>query len=234
MTIRVIIGDDHGIVREGLVALLQRETDIEVIAQAANGSELLQLARSLKPDVVITDLSMPILNGMEVITRLSSEPLPCKLLCLSVHDDIQHVVDALNAGAAGYVLKDNSYEELARGIRRVMANQTYLSGELIGSVMQAYRSPTQVHELIKLPKLTSREREVAQLFSEGQSTQAIADRLHLSTKTIATHRENIFKKLGIHTIAELTRYAVREGLSSAEVSTQRYQSESLHDRRANS
>ncbi|MBV8659995.1 MAG: response regulator transcription factor [Burkholderiales bacterium] len=214
MKIRVVLGDDHGIVREGLVALLQREPDIEVIAEARDGAQLIQLARQLKPDVVITDLSMPILNGMEVITRLSAEALPCKLLCLSVHDQAEKVVAALDAGASGYVLKDNSYEELARGIRRVMANQIYLSGELIGTVMHSCRQPTAHYEAIKLPRLTAREREVAQLFSEGQTTQAIANRLHLSTKTIATHREHIFSKLGIQTIAELTRYVVREGLSS--------------------
>ena len=213
MKIRVVLGDDHGIVREGLVALLQREADIEVIAEARDGAQLIQLARQLKPDVVITDLSMPILNGMEVIARLSAEALPCKLLCLSVNDQPEKVVAAIDAGASGYVLKDNSYEELARGIRRVMANQIYMSGELIGTVMQSCRSNTAHFEPIKLPRLTAREREVAQLFSEGQTTQAIANRLHLSTKTIATHREHIFSKLGIQTIAELTRYVVREGLN---------------------
>jgi len=136
-------------------------------------------------------------------------------------------VEALNAGAAGYVLKDNSYEELARGIRRVMANQTYLSGELIGSVMQAYRSPSHVHEPIKLPRLSPREREVAQLFSEGHTTQAIAQRLHLSAKTIATHRENIFRKLGIHTIAELTRYVMREGMNSPQIASKRVDAKTL-------
>ncbi|GGY13921.1 response regulator [Paludibacterium paludis] len=213
MSIRVILGDDHAILREGLIALLEREHDIQVLAQAKNGMELLQLARTLQPDVVITDLAMPIMNGLEVIRRLSAEALPCKLLCLSVTDRPQSVLDALDAGAAGYVLKDNSYEELARGIRRVMANQIYLSGELIGSVVQARRAPQSVEERIRLPKLTARERQVAQLFAEGHSTQAIASRLFLSTKTIGTHRENIFRKLDIKTIAELTRYAMREGLS---------------------
>lgn len=214
MGIRVIIGDDHGIVREGLVALLQREADIEVIGTARNGSELLQLARKLSPDVVITDLSMPQLNGIEVITRLCAEPLPCKLLCLSVHNEPTKVLGALQAGAAGYVLKENSYEELARGIRRVMANQVFLSGELVGMVVQSCRSPIPTQEAIKLPQLTAREREVAQLFSEGLSTQAIAQRLHLSAKTISTHREHIFSKLDIQSVAELTRYAIREGISS--------------------
>ncbi|SFZ79544.1 response regulator [Chitinimonas taiwanensis] len=217
MTIRLILADDHAVVREGLIALLQRERDIEVMAQARNGMELLQLARTLKPDVVVTDIGMPIMNGLEAIRRLSSEALPCKLLCLSVSDRPQEVMAALDAGAAGYVLKDNSFDELARGIRRVMANQIYLSGELIGSVMHACRSPAAAREVIKLPQLTPRERQIAQLFAEGHSTQAIAKRLFLSAKTVASHREHLFKKLDIHSIAELTRYALREGLSSAEL-----------------
>jgi DNA-binding NarL/FixJ family response regulator len=213
MNIRVIIGDDHSIVREGLVALLQRESDIEVVGTAKNGAELLQLARTLRPDVVITDLSMPVLNGMEVIVRLCAEPLPCRLLCLSVHAEPGMVLAALQAGATGYVLKENSYEELARGIRRVMANQMFLSGELVGMVVHSCRTAIPSAEAIRLPRLTPREREVAQLFSEGQTTQAIAHRLHLSAKTIATHREHIFSKLDIQSVAELTRYVIREGIS---------------------
>ncbi|TDR82784.1 response regulator [Paludibacterium purpuratum] len=213
MTIRVILADDHAILREGLSALIEREPDIQVLAQAKNGMELLQLARTHQPDVVVTDLNMPIMNGLEVIRRLSAEALPCKLLCLSVNDRPQCVVEALDAGAAGYVLKDNSFEELVRGIRRVMANQIYLSGELVGGVMQACRNPAAAVEALRLPQLSTRERQVAQLFAEGHGTQAIAKRLFISAKTVASHRENIFKKLGIQTIAELTRYALREGLS---------------------
>jgi len=215
MRIRIVLGDNHAMVREGLIALLQRESDMEVLAQARNGLELVQLARSLKPDVVIADMAMPILNGLEVIRRLSGEATPCKLLCLSVNDGLQQVMAALEAGAAGYVLKENPYEELVRGIRRVMANQIFLSGELIGSVIHASRAPAPAAaETIRLPQLTTRERQIAQLFAEGYTTNDIAGMLFLSAKTIATHRENMFRKLGIHSIAELTRYAIREGLSS--------------------
>jgi DNA-binding NarL/FixJ family response regulator len=210
--IRVILGDDHGIVREGLVALLQLEEDIQVIGEAQNGAELLQLVRKLKPDVVVVDISMPILNGIEVVTRLSADPLPCKLLCLTMHKETHKVVAALDAGASGYVIKDSSHKELVRAIRSVMANQVFLSGELIGTVLQHCRHPTALPATFAVPRLTNREREVAQLLSEGHSTKAIARRLYVSAKTIATHREHIFEKLGIHSIAELTRYIVEEGL----------------------
>ncbi|MNN38248.1 Transcriptional regulatory protein DegU [compost metagenome] len=208
-------------IREGLAALLQREDDIEVLAQARNGVELLQLVRSLRPDVAVLDIGMPILNGVEAIRRVTAEAVPCKMLCLSINNRHQEVMAALDAGASGYVLKENSFEELSRAIRRVMANQVYLSGELIGGLLHAYRSPgTPRHTdgaaslALRLPQLTPRERQVAQLFAEGHSTKSIARMLYLSDKTIASHRENTFRKLGIRSIAELTRYAMREGLSS--------------------
>ncbi|WP_047238786.1 response regulator transcription factor [Chromobacterium subtsugae] len=211
MTIRIIVGDDHALLREGLAALLQRETDMEVQAQAANGAELLQLARQLQPDVVIADINMPLLNGVEVAARLRAESLPCKTLCLSASDRPQTVRAALDAGAAGYVLKENAYAELARGIRRVMANQIFLSGELVAGLVHPSFAGALEAEQIKLPQLSPRERQVTQLFAEGYSTQAIAAQLHLSPKTVATHREHIFRKLGIGSIAELTRYVLREG-----------------------
>ncbi|MDC6169148.1 response regulator transcription factor [Paucibacter sp. XJ19-41] len=215
MTIRVIVADDHRIVREGLVALLQREDDIEVIAEARDGMELVRQARELQPDVVLVDLSMPRMNGVEAIRRIRAEPLRCKLLCLSVHEQPQQVLAALEAGASGYVLKENSFDELARGVRRVMADQIYLSGELVGLVLQGSRRPAQAGAKAgDLARLTPREREMVQLLSEGYTAQQIAQQLHLSAKTVATHREHVFAKLQIQGIAELTRFALREGLSS--------------------
>lgn len=213
MTIRVIVADDHRIVREGLVALLQREDDIEVIAEARDGMELVRQARELQPDVVLVDLSMPRMNGVEAIRRIRAEPLRCKLLCLSVHEQPQQVLAALEAGASGYVLKENSFDELARGVRRVMADQIYLSGELVGLVLQGGRRPAEA-QAGELARLTPREREMVQLLSEGYTAQQIAQQLHLSAKTVATHREHVFAKLQIQGIAELTRFALREGLSS--------------------
>jgi DNA-binding NarL/FixJ family response regulator len=213
MTIRVIVADDHRIVREGLVALLQREDDIEVIAEARDGMELVRQARELRPDVVLVDLSMPRMNGIEAIRRIRGEPLRCKLLCLSVHEQPQQVLAALEAGACGYVLKENSFDELARGVRRVMAEQIFLSGELVGIVLQGGRRPAET-PASELARLTPREREMVQLLSEGYTARQIAQQLHLSAKTVATHREHVFAKLQIQGIAELTRFALRQGLSS--------------------
>lgn len=217
MKIRVIVCDDHTIVREGLVALLRGEADLEVVAQAGDGIELTRLARELQPDVIVTDLSMPRMNGIEAIALLRQMKLGCKVLCLSVRDQMRDVVAALDAGASGYLLKHNSYAELAGAIRRVMANQTYISGELVAAVMAACRNPDAAAEDAGLSHLTLREREIVQMFSEGYSTREIAERLFVSTKTIATHREHVFRKLGIRSIAELTRYAVLAGLSTLDI-----------------
>ena len=222
MRVRVIIADDHHLVREGLVALLEREVDIEVVAQARDGMELVRLARTHNPDVVILDVAMPRMNGIEAIRRIRAEPLSCKLICLSVHAETQQVAAALEAGANGYVLKENSFDELARGVRRVMANQLFLSGELVGEMLQ-HRAGSEAepesagHGHSISARLTPREREMVQLFSEGYSAQEIASQLHLSAKTVATHREHVFAKLQIQGIAELTRFALREGLSSLDV-----------------
>jgi len=214
MKVQVIVCDDHRIVREGLVALLEREPDLEVIAQARDGLELVRLARQLAPQVVVTDMSMPGMNGVEVTRRICSELPNCRVICLSVHDQTRQVLAALDAGASGYVLKDNSFDELARGIRCAMGNQLFLSVELIGTVLGARRHPEPLKQALPAPELTPREREIVQMFSEGYSTQAIADSLHVSIKTVATHRERIYQKLQIQGVAELTRYALREGLSS--------------------
>lgn len=215
MKIRIILGDDHRIVLQGLCALLGAEPDIEILGSATDGGELLRLTRELKPDVLITDLSMPVLNGLEVITRLRAENHPCRIICLTFHNDASRVLGVLHAGAAGYVLKQNSCEELVRGIHRVMCNQIFISGELLDMLVQTTRFPTQASaaESFRLPQLTPREREVAQLFSEGGTTKTIAHQLKLSAKTIATHREHIFLKLEVRSVAELTRYMLREGLT---------------------
>jgi DNA-binding NarL/FixJ family response regulator len=214
MKIRVIVADDHHCVREGLVALLDRESDIEVVAQARDGMELVRLAREWLPDVLLVDLSMPCMNGVEAIRRLRGEPLSCRSLCLSMQSDPQQVQAALDAGASGFVLKENSFDELARGVRRVHAGQLFLSGELLGQMLaQGGAVPASDPTL---PRLTPRERQMVQLLAEGYSTQQIADHLHLSAKTVATHREHVFAKLQIQGIAQLTRFALRTGLSSLE------------------
>ena len=215
MNIRVLLVDDHRIVRDGLRALLEREPDFEIVGQAEDGLGAVRLARELSPDVLVTDLSMPGLNGVEAVRRIRANNPDVRIVCLSVHDDRRLVLEVIEAGASGYVLKGCSFDELVRGIRMVMANQIYLSTELVGIFVEQYRRrDDEAATSMKRSPLTSREREIVQLFSEGHSTNDIAERLHLSSKTVATHREHIFDKLQLASVAELTRYAIREGLSS--------------------
>jgi DNA-binding NarL/FixJ family response regulator len=214
MNVRVVLGDDHAMLREGLVALLQREPDIEVLGQAGHGMELLRLARTVNPDVVIADVAMPVMNGIEMTRRIRSERLPCKVLCLSASAQPKQVLLAMEAGASGYVLKDNCYDELARAIRHTCNGQTFLSTELVAPIMSAYREESARQATWTAAPLTWREREITRLFAEGCSTQQIAERLHISAKTVATHRSHIFRKLKIRSVAELTRYAVKEGMAS--------------------
>jgi len=221
MKIRVILAEEHHIVREGLMALLQREQDFDVVAQARDGMELVRLAREHDPDVVLVDVVMPRMNGIEAMRRLRAEPLRCKMICLSAHAEPHYVGRALEAGADGYVLKGSTFAELARGIRRVMGNHLFLSGELAGDLLQGRLQTTKASSARSkgplygpVTRLTPRERQMVQLLSEGYSAQQIALQLHLSAKTVATHREHVFTKLQIQGIAELTRFALREGIST--------------------
>ncbi len=214
MTIRVVLADDHRIVRDGLSALLARETEFDIVGVAEDGHGAIKLARDLRPDVVVTDLAMPGLNGVEAIRRIRAEDSNVRLLCLSMHTESQIVLAVLDAGASGYVVKDCSFQELALAIRKVMANQIYLSSDLVGIVVNEVRARGTPGPKFQTTQLTPREREIVQLLSEGYSTQQVADRLHVSGKTVATHRENILRKLKLEGIAGLTRYALREGLSS--------------------
>ena len=214
MTIRVVLADDHRILRDGLRALLARESEFDIVGFAEDGYGAIKLARELRPDVVVTDLAMPSLNGVEAIRRIRAEAPNVRLLCLSMHNESQMVLAVLDAGASGYVLKDCSFEELGLAIRKVMGNQIYLSADLVGIVVNEVRVRGVQGPKFQATQLTPREREIVQLLSEGYSTQQIADRLHVSGKTVATHRENILRKLKLEGIAALTRYALREGLSS--------------------
>ena len=214
MNIRIVLADDHRILRDGLSALLKREPGFEVVGEAQDGQGAVRLACELVPDVLVTDLSMPGMNGFEAIRRVRAEAPSVQILCLSVHDEDRMVLAGIDAGAAGYVLKDSSFEELTQAIRKVMARQIYLSPGLVGVFVEGYRTRGAAVAGNAFSQLTAREREVVQLFSEGHSTSQIAEQLHLSAKTVATHRENVLHKLHIEGIAELTRYAIREGLSS--------------------
>lgn len=216
MKTRIIIADDHMIVRQGLATLLAKEPDMEVVAEAENGREVVQLVKELRPDVVIMDVNMPDLNGIEATRQVLAAFPETKIIALSMHADRRFVVNMLKAGSSGYLLKDCAFEELAAAIRLVMANKTYLSPGVSNVVIQDYVQGMSAPRSTAFTMLTPREREVLQLMAEGKPTGQIAEQLHISVKTVETHRQQIMHKLGIHSIAELTKYAIREGLTSLE------------------
>jgi DNA-binding NarL/FixJ family response regulator len=213
MTIKVLLADDHKIVREGLRSLLEKEPDINVIAMAHNGRMAVQLAGDLRPDVAVIDIAMPEMNGIEAIRRIFGEDPGIRILALSMHSARRFVVEALSAGAKGYILKDCASEDLVRAIRIVADNETYLSPKIAGLIVKDYvkRLPESAPSVDLI--LSTREREVLQLIAEGKSTKEIAFTLGISVKTAETHRQQIMKKLNLHSVAELTRYAIREGLT---------------------
>jgi DNA-binding NarL/FixJ family response regulator len=213
MTIRVLLADDHKIVREGLRSLLEKEPDIDVIAMADNGRTGLQLAGELRPDVAVIDIAMPEMNGIEAIRRISNENPGIKILALSMHSARRFVVEALSAGAKGYILKDCASEELVRAIRTVAVNETYLSPKIAGVIVRDYMKRLPESQSSDNSLLSNREREVLQLVAEGHCTKEIAFALDVSVKTVETHRQQIMKKLNLHSVAELTRYAIREGIT---------------------
>jgi DNA-binding NarL/FixJ family response regulator len=217
MTIRVVLADDHRIIREGLVALLDREPDICIVAEAADGVEAVNATLELRPDLVIADLSMPKLNGIEAIRRILDKMPETRTMCLSIHSDPQRVAAAIDAGARGYLLKDCAFEELVQAVRLVLDDKVYLSPEIAGIVLEGYRGRRSHAKASSFSGLTTREREVLQLLAEGHATKDIACRLKVSPKTVGAHREHVMRKLEIHNIAELTRYAILEGLTSLEL-----------------
>jgi two-component system response regulator NreC len=216
MSIRILLADDHKITRQGLRSLLDKEFDMEVVAEAEQGRTAVRLVRELSPQVVIMDVTMPDLNGVEAARQIVSEFPDVKIIALSMHSDSLFVTEMLRSGASGYLLKDCAFEELARAIRTVVAGKTYLSPSISGVVVDDYLHRLSKAVLSGSEVLTDREREVLQLLAEGKSTKQIALKLHISVKTVETHRRQIMDKLDIHTVAELTKYAIRKGLTSLE------------------
>ncbi|OGR08378.1 MAG: DNA-binding response regulator [Desulfobacca sp. RBG_16_58_9] len=214
MSIKVLIADDHQIMREGLRAMLEKEHDIVVLGEAEDGRMIERLARELAPDVIIMDVAMPDLNGIEATRQIVAELPGVKIIALSMHDDRRFVLNMLKAGAAGYMLKDSAFTDLAKAIRVVMSGKTYLSHEVTDIVVKDYVSSSQSAESSAFHLLSPREREVLQLLAEGKTSALIGEKLHISVKTVETHRQQIMVKLKIRSVAELTKYAIREGLTS--------------------
>lgn len=217
MTIRILIADDHQIFREGLRTLLQNRGDIEVIGEAENGRAVVALAAELEPDVIIMDVAMPDLNGIEATRQVATARKAAKVLALSMHSDSRFVTRMLQAGAQGYLLKDCAFEELALAIDTIVGDGVYLSPGVTGVVVRDYVQHLGAGDA-GLAGLSPREREVLQLVAEGLTTKDIAGKLHISVKTVETHRKQIMDKLEIRSVAELTKYAVREGLTSLDLS----------------
>ena len=215
MSIKVMIVDDHQIVREGLRAMLEKEHDIKVVGEAVDGRMTERLARELVPDVIIMDVAMPDLNGIEATRQIVAELPGVKIIALSMHDDRRFVLNMFKAGAAGYMIKDCAFKDLAKAIRVVMSHKTYLSHEIADIVVKDYLASTSPAESSVFQLLSPREREVLQLIAEGKTSNQIADNLHISVKTVESHRQQIMVKLKIKSVAELTKYAIREGLTSA-------------------
>lgn len=194
--------------------MLEKETDIQVVAEADNGRDSLELVDQLKPSVVVMDINMPDLNGMEATRRIVHQSPGTNVLALSMHVDKRFVDGMLKAGACGYVPKDCDRDELVNAIRAAAAGQTYLSPAVAGLVVDSYLRLNDQNTPSSLDVLTAREREVLQLVAEGWASKQIANKLHISVKTVETHRHQIMEKLDIHSIAELTKFALREGLTS--------------------
>ena len=215
MTTRVLLVDDHELMREGLRSILEKERNLEVVGEASSGRDAVVRARALRPDVVIMDVAMKDLNGIEATRQIRAEMPEAKVVALSSYSDHRYVAAILAAGASGYVLKANAYDELRRAVRAATQGKSYLSAEVAGTVIEAALAVSLPAESA-YATLSPREREVLQLLAEGHTSSEIGCRLNLSTSTVETHRRNLMGKLGIHSIAELTKYAVREGLTSLE------------------
>ncbi len=214
MNIRVLLVDDHKMMRDGLRALFEDVPDIEVVGEACDGRTALDLVRTLSPDVVVMDVGMPELNGVETTRRIRTEHPSVKVIALSTHTDARYVHHMLEAGACGYVLKISAHEELLRALRAARRGLTYLSTEIAGLVVHRSTHAHTTAEVSAYTSLGAREREVLQLVAEGKTSSETAQQLHISIKTVESHRRNIAQKLGLHGTAELTKYAVREGLTS--------------------
>jgi DNA-binding NarL/FixJ family response regulator len=213
MTTKVLLVDDHQIMREGMSALLRKYSEFEVVGQASDGRQALEMVSDLKPDIVIMDVGMPNLNGIDATQRMLAHHPNLKVMALSTHSDGSLVTKMIRAGASGYILKESAFDELIEGMHTLLNGNTYLCKRISKAVFSEYMSVVSDSKSKIGDELTSREREVLQMVAEGLTTKEIAKKLKLSTKTVDSHREHIMHKLKIRNIAGLTKYAIREGLT---------------------
>lgn len=215
-SVRILLADDHKILRSGLRELLEREPSFKVVAEAEDGRSAVQLVRKLSPDVILMDISMHDLNGIEATRQIIGSAPQAKVIILSIHSGQKLVAEVFKAGACGYLLKDCDFSEVVSSIRTVISGETYVCPQIATVLRNDYLQRIRQSETATASTLTPREREVLQLMAEGKSTKEIAFAFNLSAKTVEVHRQRIMEKLNIHSVAELTKYAIREGLTSLE------------------
>jgi len=208
----IVLADDHHVVRQGLRALLEAEQDFHIVGEAADGLAALDAVERLKPDVLVLDLMMPGLNGLEVMREIAHRSLRTRVVILSMHANEAYVLQALQSGVAGYVLKESTASDLAQAVREAAAGRHYLSPPLSERAIQAYVEKAEITTLDTYDTLTRRERHVLQLVAEGHSNAEIAARLSISARTVETHRANIMRKLDLHSQTDLIRYALKKGI----------------------
>jgi DNA-binding NarL/FixJ family response regulator len=213
MKTRILLVDDHKILRDGICSLLKEYDDMEVVGEAADGRTAIRLVEELSPDVVIMDISMPDVNGIDATRKIISDRPKVKIIALSMHYDKQFISEIFKAGASGYLIKESAFDELEHAVRVVMDGKTYINPQIASLVVESLVTQS-TPSAQALSLLTQREREVLQLIAEGKSTKQIARDLNVSAKTVESHRRQVMAKLNIRNVAELTKYAIREGLTS--------------------
>jgi DNA-binding NarL/FixJ family response regulator len=216
MKIKILLADDHKILRDGIRSLLEKEPDFEVVGEADSGRTTIELACELQPDVIIMDIGMANMNGIEATKEILSVAPGIKVLALSMYSDKRFVVEMLNAGAKGYLVKDCAFDEMLSAVRSVASNQRYIAPKLLETFIDDYMKNKCDDGMMKKNQLTPRENDVLRLIAQGYNTKKIASELYISVKTVDTHRQNIEHKLELYSVADLTKYAIRVGLISIE------------------
>ncbi|KPA15784.1 LuxR family transcriptional regulator [Candidatus Magnetomorum sp. HK-1] len=216
MNIKILLADDHKITRDGLCVLINGQSNMKVVGEAENGRSAVEMAFQLTPNVIVMDINMPELNGIDATHKIIKELPDTKIIILSMYSDKRYIIGALKAGVAGYLLKNCAFDELLNAINTVIKNKRYMSAEIADLVMEGYAHSLVSNEPAGISILTTREREVLQLIAEGVKTNEIASKLFVSVKTISTHRRQIMEKLNTDNIADLIKFALKEGLISLE------------------